>query len=151
MGAPGDTVAGSAHSAVSAAGVNSLPGTISGIGSLFLGQSNNNSSNTQVPKAYINYLIFDEQFKCVGSNFSPVGANSTLKDHHPDLSNIVVPKNVYIYIYCSNESPVDVFFDNLQVVHTRGPVLEETHYYPFGLAMAGISSRAAGSLVNKYQ
>ena len=56
-----------------------------------------------------------------------------------------------MYIYCSKESPVNVFFDNLQVVQTRSPILEETHYYPFGLVMSGISSKAVGKLENKYK
>lgn len=111
----------------------------------YLANSDRNSGgNNQTPKAYINYILFDESFKKVGGGFSRVGAANVVKNHFGDavLQNIPVIKNGYIYIYCSNESPVKVFFDNLQVFHDRGPILEETHYYPFGLTMTGISSKA---------
>ncbi|TAD86854.1 MAG: hypothetical protein EAY75_06925, partial [Bacteroidetes bacterium] len=88
-----------------------------------------------------------------GGNFSRVGSSGTVKDHwqaDASLQNITAPKNGYIFVYVSNESNLDVFFDNLQVIHKPGPLLEETHYYPFGLTMAGISSKAAGKLENKF-
>ncbi|MBC7938028.1 MAG: RHS repeat-associated core domain-containing protein [Rhizobacter sp.] len=103
-----------------------------------------------LPRASINWICFDEQFKYAGGGFDMVGASGGVKSHNATtIPTIPILKNGYIFIYVSNESNYDVFFDNLQVIHTPGPELEETHYYPFGLPMAGISSKASGSLINR--
>ncbi len=117
--------------------------------------NNQNSGNVgSRPKAYLNWIVFDEQFNLVSSSsgFEQVPAESVYGDGSTGSSlythvksNMPIEKNGFLYIYVSNETPnIDVYFDNLQVTHTRGPILEETHYYPFGLTMAGISSKAAG-------
>ncbi len=63
----------------------------------------------------------------------------------------IIQKNGYIYIYVSNESAEDVFFDNLTIHHSRGPILQEDHYYPYGLAMTGISDQAMLKPENRFK
>jgi RHS repeat-associated protein len=97
------------------------------------------------PKAYLNWILLDEQLKYV-SSYPQSGAIAVRSAGVLDsliITGIPVTKSGYLYIWVSNETPNwDVFFDNLRVVHYGGPLLEETHYYPFGLTMAGISSKA---------
>jgi RHS repeat-associated protein len=109
-----------------------------------------NRTVTARPKAALNWILFDEQFKVVSGSmgFRKLTVDAGVVQDLNELE-IEMEKSGYLYVYCSNESSVDVFFDNIQVVHERSKVLEETHYYPFGLTMSGISSKAAGTLENK--
>jgi RHS repeat-associated protein len=105
----------------------------------------NGSGGTSMPKAYLNIVFFDEQFRFVGTNSEIIqittkGSGQTIT--RIDGSAKEAPKNGYAYIYVSNESNNFVYFDNFQVKHERGPITEESHYYAFGLPMAGISSKA---------
>jgi hypothetical protein len=106
------------------------------------------------PLAFVNWVLFDNQFNYVAesSGFQQVGADNTLTAINK--LQLPVTKSGYLYIYLSNETQnVDVFFDNLQVTHVRGPMLEEDHYYPFGVAMGGISDKTLKSQYadNKYR
>ena len=147
----GAAMAGSPHGPVTSTAINTPLGTAS-INSMISQQNSQNTADPLKPRAFINVLFFDEQFRSYQYRISGVGANGQLKDHYSELQNILAAKNGYVYIYCSNESSIDVLFDNVQVTHTRGALLEETHYYPFGLVMSGISSKALnGTPENKYK
>jgi len=111
------------------------------------------------PKAYLNWIFLDDQFNYVSSlsgsvqsasSTYPAGSLNTVAPGGPLTMN----RSGYLYIWVSNETQGwDVFFDNLSMQHRPGPLLEENHYYPFGLTMAGISDKAVKTQYgqNKYR
>jgi len=120
----------------------------------FLNDTSGNPITQTRPHAFLNWILFDNQFNYVAasSGYDQVGADQQLKQHI--FTDLPVTSSGYLYIYTSNETPnIQVFFDNLQVTHVRGPLLEENHFYPFGLTMAGISDKTIKTSYtqNKYQ
>ena len=124
-------------------------GTVTPVNNFITTGSNTNPNNNV--KAGLCYIIFDENFNYISGIFDPVNSATAggLKNHF--LQNIPVVKNGYIYIYASNESNINVFFDNLEVVHTRGQIVEESHFNSWGMRLEGICSKAAVTQGNKYQ
>jgi RHS repeat-associated protein len=121
--------------------------------------TNNETTTSGYPKAYLNWIFLDDQFNYVSSLSGAVPAASStypagqLNTVAPG-SQLVLSRSGYLYVWVSNETQGwDVFFDNLSVQHRQGPVLEENHYYPFGLTMAGISDKAIKTryVENKYR
>jgi RHS repeat-associated protein len=94
--------------------------------------------------------LLDEQFKPVQNGIGFDLINATADAFKAHSFSITPAKSGYLYVYCSNESNQDVYFDNLQVVHTRGPLLNEMQYYPNGLMMYGLVSRAYGKLQTNF-
>jgi RHS repeat-associated protein len=130
--------------------INTNPGDLGN----FLNSQNTGTNAT--PQAYMNILFFDENFNFVPyDNVTGLGSNAWRVGAAGDGQSVPIqiakaPKNGYAFVYISNESKTYVYFDNLEVTHIRGRLIEENAYYPYGLKIKGISGKAFDKGDNKY-
>lgn len=105
-----------------------------------IGHQQANTSPNNTPRAFLKALFFDEQLALADSAFIRIdrGAN-TVHTYHDQRT---ASANGYVYIYVTNESGQDVWFDDLMVTHRTGPLLQEAHFYPFGQEITPLSSKA---------
>lgn len=122
----------------------------------FLNSQNSENPNNDGVKAHLNWMMLDgESLQLIPENSGFVQVPGIDVDLGKVLlqanegEDIEITRNGYIYIYVNNRGTVPVAFDDLFVIKTKSALLEETHYYPFGLSMSGISSKAASTLENK--
>lgn len=93
------------------------------------------------PKAYLNYLLFDENFVLVDAGFDQISTDCQQESDmnpvalHDYLSlHVKVEQKGYLYVCLSNEQPTltNVYFDDMKIVQYSA-VEQVNDYYPFGL------------------
>lgn len=116
------------------------------------------TGSTGGPKAYLNWLIFDRNYNLLTGGYQRMSAAP--KEQGQDVAHelissptINITQAGYVYIYLSNEEtiPVEVYFDDFSVTHTKSPVIASDDYYPFGLSISALSYQRENSLLNRYQ
>lgn len=96
------------------------------------------NESVSAPKAYLNYLVFDEKMNLdiATSGRVQISADPNLWSTIAPSSKIKVRDAGYIIIFIENGTlGTPVYFDKVKVNLTKGRVTEENHYYPFGLTL----------------
>lgn len=107
-------------------------------------------SDPALPQAYLNYISFDENFRIIPEESGAIqisgspGAWQTIGTQSP----LTVGRNGYLAVYLSSMSPwIQPAFDKFKVSITRGNLVDENHYYPFGLT---INLASQNPIYNRY-
>ncbi len=102
-----------------------------------------------IPKAYLNYLFFDKDMNYKSGGFQQVTEDAL--GNFEELTLDYVPEEEgYMMIYTANQTSEDlnVYFDDMAVTHTSGPIIRTDDYYPFGLTFN--TSVLDGALTNRF-
>lgn len=117
------------------------------------------STSGTAPKAYLNWLVFDHNRTLILSKSGYKRLSATPKETGQDIDHeriysptITIDEPGYVYIYYSNEesTPLDVYFDDFKVTHTKSPVVQVDDYYAFGLTFNSYSRENSTAQDYKY-
>lgn len=105
----------------------------------------NSVNNPAQPQGFLNYIVFDDNFNMVEdqSGVLQMGGLPNTWEILDKGSDLEIGQSGYITVFMSGTSTLSTYMDDLLLVSYKGNVLEENHYYPFGLTLANAS---AGSL-----
>lgn len=113
----------------------------SGVNEAFGAYGLGGSTDSQ-PAAYLNYILFDTNYKMLTMGWTRVPATPLVK-HTLTLNNLNIKEAGYIFVYLSYESLSNnfVYFDDMKITHTQTNVIQYNEYYPFGMSTANSWTR----------
>ncbi len=93
-----------------------------------------NQGDTQ-PAAFLNYILFDANYKVMDAGWQVVPATSFSKQY-VSIPTITVKEAGYIFVYLSYEDQSNnyVYFDDFKVTLTPTNIIQSNEYYAFNMA-----------------
>jgi RHS repeat-associated protein len=115
----------------------------SGVNTALTGFGTGGNKGDNSPGAYLNYILFDANYKVMDMGWRVVPASSANVQQKLSFSDINVKEAGYIFVYLSyeDESNNYVQFDDMKITHTKTNVVQYNEYYPFGLQTANSWTR----------
>jgi RHS repeat-associated protein len=135
-------------------GVSGAPGEsgliFTGVNSAITGFVPGGNQGDTRPAAYLNYILFDANYKVLdmGWRLAPATAFTKQQLSFPTIT-IKEAGTLFTYLSYDDDSNNWVYFDDLKVSHTKSNLIQCNEYYPFGLQTANSWTRQ-NALGNAY-
>jgi len=86
------------------------------------------------PSAFINYILFDENYVVLEAKSTPVGATANVRAQIA-LPQIDIKETGYLFVYLSydNNNTIPVYFDDLKIIYQESAVVQVNNYYAYGM------------------
>ncbi|MDR2039437.1 MAG: hypothetical protein LBQ60_16060, partial [Bacteroidales bacterium] len=96
----------------------------------------NEEDDSPEPDSGLNFVLYNNSLDIVAANTGVLPVSDNI-NRIQQLSGdkMVITESGYLEVFAYNDAQTPVFFDNIELRHTSGPILEENHYYPFGMLM----------------
>jgi len=96
------------------------------------------------PKSFLNYVVFDENMKVMVDQSGVLQTTGNGQWTAVSMSGgLSIKQPGYLTVFTSSKASTNTFWDQIKLVQYKGAVLEENHYYPFGLTLSINSAVAA--------
>lgn len=111
------------------------------------------TTNPDVPQTYIYYMMFDEYMNLIPDQSGAVQIGATPGGWMPISSGgpHTVGSSGYLAVFVGTASVGTTWVDVIHVGLSSGPLIQEQHYYPFGLTINEGESSSAVRNKFKYQ
>lgn len=96
-------------------------------------------SDPTVPKAYLKWIHYDKDSVFISQGYMAV-TDLAHEEYQQLYLQMTAEQDGYVQFFVGNESLKDVYFDDITGLTRRPRVIQQAHYYPFGLPMAKITT-----------